>query len=388
MARLVRWSSGHIWPLAIGLAVIAIDIVGLAPASSPILLSGGVVAILYGLWEIGSKAYRDYAKLRAIREQQRPTPLVRPYEALYDGWQQVRFRSGHAVIHDKVNDALLAESEITIEPDPHMWRPTGQYEEYRRLLKLRLDEDQSKVRLSKDLLPGDRVVRVEKTAYSAFVVTNRLGAYRFVEKGGHNNELLSAEDALFHGGRLPALSRSRCSNHLGVDVLAITADGRIPLIRQSPQNQLSAGLLATSGSGSMDWGDLRPGDNLGSFLKRGMLREMREELGLSQEASTSHATVRILGYARFSHLGGKPQFMGVAKLDAIYERIKGIEHRYIDDYQVITFDPDRPEELVLALKSFQYRHRKELSFPLFLNLHLLRRWLESDSRALAWLGHA
>lgn len=315
----------------------------------------------------------------------RPTPLIRPYEALYGAWEEVTHRTGHAVTNRELNEALLAEALIDIELDDRSWRPQGQFEQYRRLVKLRLDEDQTKVRLSKDLLPGGQTVRLQRTTYSAFMVTNRLGAYRLVEAGGHNNDLLHAEDALFRGGRLPALMRSDCSNHLGVDILAVTTDGRIPLIRQSPQNQLSAGLLASSGSGSVDWGDLRPGDDLVTFLKRSMLREMREELGLSQ-LSVTDTPVRVLGYARFSHLGGKPQFLGVAKLDAIDERVKGIERRYIDNYHDIASDPDRPGELLSALKAFQQRHKKELSFPLFLNLRLLRSWLESDPRAMDWFG--
>lgn len=387
VARLVRWSTGHFRPLAIGLAIIVVDIVGLVPVSSTVLVVLGVVAILFGLWEIGSKAYRDYAALRVIRVVARPTPLIRPYEALYEGWREVKHRSGHAVTDDKLNEALLAGAVISIESDPRMWRPAGRFEEYRRLLKLRLDNDEAKVRLAEDLLPGDTSVKLQKTRYSAFMVTNRLGSYRLVEAGGHNTDLLRAEEVLFRADRLPALTRSQCSNQLGVDILAVTADGRIPLVRQSPQNQLSAGLLAASGSGSVDWDDLKPEDDLGTFLKRSMVREMREELGWPAEVVIDQAAVRILGYARFSHLGGKPQFAGVAKVDSVYEKIRGIERRYVDDYHVIAFDPDRPSDLRRALRAFQQRHRKELSFPLFLNLELLCAWLEGDPQALQWFRH-
>lgn len=147
-------------------------------------------------------------------------------------------------------------------------------------------------------------------------MTNRLAAYEYRRRGSRHEVLPFAEIGLDAEGRIPKLARSRCSNHVGVDVLAVS-DGLILLQRQSFRNGLNAGLVTGSGSGSADWADLTSPEveqDLGRLVRQAMRREMGEELGLSAADLPGLDDIRLVGYGRMTSLGGKPQFYGVARL--------------------------------------------------------------------------
>jgi 8-oxo-dGTP pyrophosphatase MutT (NUDIX family) len=388
LGRLSRWTARHSWPLAFGIILLAFDIAGLSPGGHPVLLLGGLLAIGYGIVEIATKGMKDVRELRRIYDRPHvSTTLSAPYELPYDSWQQLTLHSLRAVTSAEVNERLSAGAPIATEREARLWKPGGKREEVRRLLRLRLDVDEEKIRLSEDLLPGSGSVRLQRTKYSAFLVTNRLGSVELREQGNTRPRL--DEQDLLTAGRIPRLSRSSASNHLGVDVLAVTDDGRILITRQSPKNMLSPGLLAPSGSGSVDWADFTAGDDLGTVLRRAMRREMCEELGLATSAVPDLDSVRLLGYARLTNLGGKPQFFGVVRTGDIHGRVRGGERRYISDHLTIDFEPERGiAEVLRALDSFENEHRDELSFPLFLNLQMFRQWLTKGGQAAQWLAGA
>ncbi len=73
---------------------------------------------------------------------------------------------------------------------------------------------------------------LQRTDYSAFIVTNRIGSVELRERGAQR-PLVDTGEVLLNAGRIPRLSRSRCSNHSGVDVLAVTDDGRVLITRQA-----------------------------------------------------------------------------------------------------------------------------------------------------------
>jgi hypothetical protein len=386
LGRFLRWSVRHTWSLVIGIVLLVVDVVGLA-GSSVFFLVAGLLSVGYGVLEIVRKATDDWQRLQRIYERERPDgPVVGQYEAPYDGWEEIELNSWRAVTDARINARLINGEKTAIERTPELWLPSGRYEELRKLLRVRLDADEKKIRLSRDFLPDSATISFQQTVYSAFLVTNRLGLYKLRERGSER-EILDSEEVLLRAGRIPTFDRSRCSNHLGVDVLAISSDGRILVTRQSAGNQVSRGLLAPSGSGSVDWDDLHEQDELVTLLARAMRREMCEELGLHSTETPELDSILPLGYARFSHLGGKPQFFGVARLDAANGRVRGIERRYIDDHLTIHFDPGRGvDELVQTIDKFESNHRNEMSFPLHVNFQMVRRWLATDDQAGAWLG--
>jgi hypothetical protein len=381
-----RWITRRPWFLTIGIVLIVFDVAGLSPAQ-PVLLVGGVASTIYGIFDIVNKTVQDFRALRQIYD--RPlgaTPLDKPYEYPYDSWQPLELRGMRAVIDPVINERLFGNARISADRNEEVWRPAGDCENLRTLMRLRLDMDERKIRLSSDLFADTDSVVLQRTSYSAFIVTNRIGSVE-LRKRGVTRPLVDVEEVLLNGGRIPQLKRSKCSNHLGVDVLAVTDDGRVLITRQGQGTEISQKLLASSGSGSVDWADYHQGDDLNTVLRRAMAREMCEELGLSRPLTPSPDSIMLLGYARLSNLAGKPQFFGVVRMRSVAQKVSAAERRYIDDHLNIWFDPGRGvPDLLEALASFEAKHRFELSFPLYLNLRFFQQWLTSSPAAVNWLG--
>lgn len=117
-----------------------------------------------------------------------------------------------------------------------------------------------------------------------------------------------------------------------------------------------------------------------------MAREMTEELGLPEPPDP--ARIKVLGYARWTTLGGKPQFYGIAKLDDAKPRRKGIEKLFVDYHPEETFDPHNGiAGLLRALDAIEQNHRSALSFQLAVTIRLIRQWIAAEpAAAAAWLG--
>lgn len=313
-------------------------------------------------------------------------PPAKHYQGPYRDWQEIDHGDWHAITNTAVNEYLASGGSIPVERIPRLWKPRGECEEIRKLAALRLDSDEDKVRMAEDLLPGMTGIALQPTKYSAFLVTNRLGAYEILEQKS-DRELLDPDAILLAGGKLPTLADSSCSNHIGVDVLAFVTSGRMLVTRQTRANHLSPGLLAPSGSGSVDWADLHERDDLTRMLSRAMRRELSEELGIRSAEVSELDSLRLLGYARFSHLGGKPQFFGVARLEPTRERVDSTTDRYVAEHLTVDYDPrGGVDGLLRALDAFEQKHRDEISFPLHVNILMVRSWLTANGQAASWLG--
>ncbi|HZU15934.1 MAG TPA: hypothetical protein VFD01_04915, partial [Candidatus Dormibacteraeota bacterium] len=87
-----------------------------------------------------------------------------------------------------------------------------------------------------------------------------------------------------------------------------------------------------------------------------------------------------------THLGGKPQFFGVARLRSATTSIKGIEKRYAFDHVTLDYSPaGGVRDLERAIERFESQRSPECSFTLHLNLRLLLDWLRDDPGADRWL---
>jgi hypothetical protein len=119
-----------------------------------------------------------------------------------------------------------------------------------------------------------------------------------------------------------------------------------------------------------------------------MRREMTEELGLSQKEAPGLDDIRIVGFNRATSLGGKPQFCGIARLGPVKLRIRRQEALYVDEYLTdVRFDPDEGvSALRAALDRLESTCQRQLAFPLFVTVQLIRQWLNTDPAAPGWLG--
>ncbi|WP_330234757.1 hypothetical protein [Streptomyces sp. NBC_00566] len=384
MGRLGRLSALHGTLFLLGVAGLVISLVGL-DVGSMLALTLGLVGILLSVIGIVAQVIEDWVRVSRIYFDVRAKPFDASYSAPYDGWSRVHF-NGHSSVHSEELDARLRDYPvIPLEIEPGLWNVPAEYEEARQLVRVRLDFDDAKIRLHDDLDAEADVVRVQRTRYSAHTVTNLLGE-KVLRERQRQREMVPGDAVLLRSGLIPRLRHSRCSNHLGVDVVAVSSSGRVVLTLQGEKNTTNQGMLAPSGSGSMDWADLQASPDLLGLVKYAMLREMSEELGLRRSEQVRSSDVRVLRYTRVTHWGGKPQFCGVARLGDVREQVRGIEHRYHRDHFSIEFDPDGgAQHFVATVRSYVQDNAARVSFPLYETLDVLCAWLERDPQAWAWL---
>lgn len=118
-------------------------------------------------------------------------------------------------------------------------------------------------------------------------------------------------------GRLVPLSKNDLSNQIGVSTVALTSDGWMLLLHQGLGSRSSPGLVAPSGSGSLEPKDIIGKTRLPEAVSTGMERELREELGLLTPAMRKiPMETTVLGFARWLDKGGKPEFYGTTRIHA------------------------------------------------------------------------
>ncbi|GHF49953.1 8-oxo-dGTP pyrophosphatase MutT (NUDIX family) [Amycolatopsis bartoniae] len=374
------------WAIGLGVALLASDLFTPKNSAHLLLLAVTAIVVVKGLADVVWPAVKDLMTIFRVQSRPRPAPVLRPYSGVYKSWQRL-VRGGDEAIHDPVLDAELADDVfIKIEHNSKLWLPGGEYEELRKLKVSTLHFDEYKARLESDLLPGGKSVRLQKTLYSAFLVTNRLASSEYRMRGSLQEYLSFDKIALDDRKRIPRFPLSTCSNHVGVDVLAI-CDGKLLLQRQGQAAMVNPGKIVASASGSADWGDAENVKDLLTFVRAAMAREMKEELGLSRQPAS--ARIKVLGYSRLTSLAGKPQFYGIANIDPSKQKVKGLDHVFVDDYVVQQFDPDGgTRDLLKALDRVEKRYKDQLSFPLHITFCMVRQWLAREPAAAKWLGIA
>ncbi len=134
------------------------------------------------------------------------------------------------------------------------------------------------------------------------------------------------------------------SRHIGITTIAITIDKQIVFFEQDEFNLIGGGLLVSSGSGSADFSDINDSENttnLITILKYSMARELVEEGNLYRDLPSNTKRTKTLdiakntmitGFFRWVDRVGKPEFIGISKLDVHSNDIEG------DNFEVIKED--------------------------------------------------
>lgn len=141
-------------------------------------------------------------------------------------------------------------------------------------------------------------------------------------------------------GRLISLRDNKLSNQIGVSTVALTSDGWLVLHHQGLGARSSPGLVAPSGSGSLEPKDIVGRTCLPDAVAAGMERELREELGLlSAPMREVRMDTSVLGFGRWLEKGGKPEFYGVTRIHAAMAeldvRINESEREYVGKHEPI-----------------------------------------------------
>ncbi len=194
-----------------------------------------------------------------------------------------------------------------------------------------------------------------------------------------------------HGG-LRDFADSWLLNAIGTSVLALTTDARVVLVAQSNRNESSQGLLAPSGSGSLETQDMNGKESLmmSDLAANGALREMAEEVGITADDVVETA---FLGFGRWLAKAAKPELFTLAVLSVDSHavrrrRVPSTDRPYSLGAEVIRLKRDigswnaRSPASVLETSD---PHR--LSIPVHLGLRLIQHAIATEnSRAGALVG--
>lgn len=148
------------------------------------------------------------------------------------------------------------------------------------------------------------------------VVLRDTGEERVISEGG---------DRLFNllngdWSALPDLGAAAhsVSLHMGIEVIAISADDFLRIPIQSTQTQYSRNMRAPLASGSVDWDDAHGNHSLKALLRRAAARELAEEWGAGAASVRRRllaSRLEPVGYFRHPLRFGKPQFVAAGRFD-------------------------------------------------------------------------
>ncbi len=248
-----------------------------------------------------------------FHDNQEPIEAIAP-----SGWEIVDVGHQRALINNQLNKRLRTDAigvdlggSWHIEDDLRLLKQSalGRYGPDKEI------RDEYKVRLASDLMiDGQMAERVilQETTYFDSLATNELAMTTAVNtKGGktfHGESLLLTPEGMVY-----PLSNSPCSNHIGISTFAITSDNMLVLAQQGLRSAQYRGRWTASGSGSIDWADVGRQSTLQELLINAMERELSEECGIAR--SLCNIETVIVGFGRILERGGKPEFVGISRLD-------------------------------------------------------------------------
>ncbi len=255
--------------------------------------------------------------------------------------------------------------------------------------------DEKKISLLTTITNETSSIEIFESSYFLSFITNDLSVVN-VEKRNNNLEptlLWSAANSFpcydfDKNPKMKTFKGSLMSNHIGGNTLAITRSGRLILWRQGCSAQRSTGLLAPTGSGSLDLQDLDHKHlNLENLVVTGMERELLEECHKSGNFINWGLIdkTKLIGFYRWIGKAGLPGFLGVTKLVVDVEDISP-NISEVDNPKYI--QTNYPAEDITSLKDtikLLMKRPRMLSVPLHANLYCLSRVIQKNPQYLNFL---
>lgn len=241
--------------------------------------------------------------------------------------------------------------------------------------------DEAKIYLLGDLECGTRSVEVSRGSYYRSFLLNERANRDYVVRGDEAGLPRSRAVDYFNGAvtdgnrRLLNNAELRSAPHIGANLLALGSDGCLVLWEQTSA-MASNRHLAPTGSGSLDWSDLKR--DLLSTVTRGAEREFAEE---SHRRGTRMAVpileTRVIGYFRWVDRACLPGFLLLSKLGCPSTDLvpnTSEVRRVRPEVDLPAGDARELEETIATLLSGMDQ-LPPLSTPLFALLLALERWV-------------
>lgn len=193
--------------------------------------------------------------------------------------------------------------------------------------------------LSSELDPGAEAASFHSGGYFVSFCTNEACTTTLPDETGrtdgqHGGPLFPVH---FDGSGIPRLDDlevAGVNNHVGISTLAITSDSYFVVWQQGQLNVQDPGKIVATGSGSADYSDVDV-SSLRSSIVRAMHRELKEEALRHDTRLTKtevHST-ELLGFFRWLDRGGKPEFVGLTRLNVPLSFLVP-DHREVDDVRL------------------------------------------------------
>jgi hypothetical protein len=195
-------------------------------------------------------------------------------------------RSGHEIaitVRDNYKDRIA--SRLTNKADDYRRFLICQYKKSRNDRKMFFND--AKISLLTTLLPNTTELTIFRSSYYLSFLTNDLCAVDVEDTRSNKAEpsivWLGKDNFpyvdVLDGKEIKTLENSLFSNHLGGNTIGFSQDKFLTLWRQGKSSQRSVGLLAPTGSGSLDWRDYSQLNErtLSNIIIRGIERELLEE---------------------------------------------------------------------------------------------------------------
>ncbi|WP_089868046.1 hypothetical protein [Clostridium cochlearium] len=282
----------------------------------------------------------------------------------------------------KVKEFILKNREIIT--------PFFQYKYYNSKKNRQYFFNQDKLCMSSDIIRGKEFIQCHKGTYYDSFLTNEI-CMATLERREDSVIIYDAsnffpcnydkEDGKYC---LESITKSRMNNHIGISTLAYTKDNYFVIRMQGLKTQYNKEQYVPTGSGSYDWNDIRDND-FNKTICYAMQRELWEENGDYNIAPSPGQVgeTRILGYFRWLRRGGKPEFVGITRLnynlDSLKENteeLKDIHSSTIEDEIYLINVNDIPKFIDKIISN------EKMSVPLEMCLKALKIYYEKRPNEL------
>ncbi len=262
--------------------------------------------------------------------------------------------------------------------------PFFQYKYYNSKRKNQNFFNETKLCMSSDINPKRSYVSCHKSNYYNSFLTNEISTsvLKRIEDATiiydasnfYPCEYNRAEDKYY----LQSIDKSEMNNHIGASTLAVTDDNYLVIRKQGAGTQQNINKYVPTGSGSCNWSDIKEG-SFRSTIEYSMKRELWEENGGRNHKSgiDEFAETKLLGYFRWLKRGGKPEFVGISKLNCSLDQLTPDHNELIDmnsKADTDTFYLESVDDLPKVIK--EIKQIGNTSLPLLMSLDALKQFYQ------------
>lgn len=294
-------------------------------------------------------------------------------------------------LEDRANEIIYKHKEKS-----DLFKDVIIHQHYKSRHKGNMFFNDKKISLNSTLLVESRELNVFESCYYLSYLTNDLVTLNIEDHGNRaepetiwngvdNFPYIKGNKSAPH--RMKELNASCMSNHIGGNTLAFTSNGKMILWRQGTSALRSVGLLAPSGSGSLDFSDYEniSNKNISELVIKGMERELLEECHSSGKMISNFISkTMLIGYYRWLGKAGLPGFLGVSKLNVdeagVFPNISEVDNPLKTK---TIYHAENIEQLKESIKELE--DLPTLSVPLTANLLALKDVIRTDPESISFI---